>query len=373
MNAGVSQNWIQAANAGDIPSPALLVYPDRIEENVRRMVQMAGEVDRLRPHIKTHKLPEILRIQMSHGIRRFKTATIAETEMVASCGAEAVLLAYQPVGPNVARLIELGRRFPGTRFATIADSLTALNALSQSCTAAKIVLDVFLDIDCGMHRTGVPPDERAAELYRSITGLTGLRSAGLHAYDGHIHDADLGARERRCEEGFQPVLELRRNLERQGFAVPKVIAGGTPTFPIHARRDGVECSPGTCVLWDAGYSTKLPDLKFELAAVLLTRVISKPGSKRLCLDLGHKAVASEMPHPRVVFPALPDAQFISHSEEHLVIETEAADSYAVGQVLYGIPWHVCPTVALHNEAVVVKNGRAEARWKVVARQRSLTV
>src|SRR5207302_169959 len=83
-------------------------------------------------------------------------------------------------------------------------------------------------------------------------------------------------------------------------------AGGTPTFPIHARRADLECSPGTCVFWDASSASKLPDLSFLPAALVLTRVISKPAPDRLCLDLGHKALASEMPHPRVQFLNLPD-------------------------------------------------------------------
>src|SRR5579862_8995026 len=108
--------WYQVANIGEVPSPALLIYPDRVEENVRRMLSMAVDVGRLRPHIKTHKLPEVVRMQLAQGITRFKAATIAEAEMAAAGGAPDVLLAYQPVGPNVARLVELTRRFPTTTF-----------------------------------------------------------------------------------------------------------------------------------------------------------------------------------------------------------------------------------------------------------------
>jgi D-serine deaminase-like pyridoxal phosphate-dependent protein len=162
-------------------------------------------------------------------------------------------------------------------------------------------------------------------------------------------------------------------LEREKIPVPRVVTSGTPTFPMHARRDGVECSPGTCVFWDAGYARKLPDLDFLPAAVLLTRVVSKPTANRLCLDLGHKAVASEMPHPRVIFFDLNDCTPVVHSEEHLVLETPEAERYTVGDVLYGIPWHICPTVALHSEVVVVRNARAEERWKVAARDRTLTI
>jgi D-serine deaminase-like pyridoxal phosphate-dependent protein len=114
-------------------------------------------------------------------------------------------------------------------------------------------------------------------------------------------------------------------------------------------------------------------MDFLNAALVLTRVVSKPGGNRLCLDLGHKAIASENPHPRAVFLNLPDAQAVSHSEEHLVIESERARQIELGACLYGVPWHVCPTVALHSEAVIVRGGRARERWGVVARSRRLTV
>ncbi|MFO1500324.1 MAG: D-TA family PLP-dependent enzyme [Verrucomicrobiota bacterium] len=371
--SAASQTWHTIANVEEVPSPALLLYPDRIEENIRRMIALADGVSSLRPHVKTHKLPELVRMQMAQGISRFKTATIAETEMVASCGAAEVLLAYQPVGPNVRRLLELKRRFPATRLGALVDDPAALRHLADAFGPANLILDVWLDVDCGMHRTGIAPGPAAVELYQEMGRLPGINPTGLHAYDGHLHDSDPTLRQRRCEEAFAPVLQLQRALTSPGGPGPRLIAAGTPTFPCHARRSGVECSPGTCVLWDAGYSTKLPDLDFLHAALVLTRVVSRPGPDRLCLDLGHKAIASENPHPRVHFLGHPEAKAVMHSEEHLVIEMPGAARYAVGDCLYGVPWHICPTVALHAEAVTVKHGRAEARWQIRARQRSLTV
>jgi D-serine deaminase-like pyridoxal phosphate-dependent protein len=183
----------------------------------------------------------------------------------------------------------------------------------------------------------------------------------------------VGDRTEACNRSYEAVEWLRGQVLASGFSVPKVVAGGTPTFPMHARREGVECSPGTCVLWDAGYARKLPDLEFLPAATLLARVVSRPGAARLCLDLGHKAVASEMPHPRVVFPDLPDARAVMHSEEHLVIDTARAAQFPVGTVLHGIPWHVCPTVALHSEVYVARAGRTSETWPVVARARKITI
>jgi D-threonine aldolase len=368
----MNDHWYEIANAGDVPSPGLLIYADRVEENLRRMIAIIGDVKRLRPHIKTHKMPEMIRLHLAHGVRKFKCATIAEAEMAAENGAEDVLFAYQPVGPNVNRLLELCARFPGVRFGCVADNAGSITALSAAASRGGTRLEVLLDLDIGQHRTGIAP-EHALDLYRLLATSAGLTAGGLHAYDGHIHDTDVAQRTAACEAAFAPVEMLRRKLEREGMPVPRVVTSGTPTFPIHARRENVECSPGTCVFWDAGYAQKTPDLDFLPAAVLFTRVVSKPTANRLCLDLGHKAVASEMPHPRVVFLNLNDATPVVHSEEHLVIETPHAGNFAVGDCVYGIPWHVCPTVALHSEAIVVRNARAEERWRVTARDRVLTI
>jgi len=366
-------DWYTVTNVDQVPSPALLVYPDRVEQNIRRMIEIAGGVARLRPHMKTNKLPEVVRMQIDQGITRFKCATIAEAEVAAMCAAPDVLLAYQPVGPNVQRLVQLVKKYPATKFSALVDDEGAIVALSKAASAAGVTLDFYLDLDCGMHRTGVAPGPRAVELYRLLSSSPGLRAAGLHVYDGHIRDSEIAARTASCDAAFAQLTALRDQLVSAGLSVPAIVAGGTPTFPIHARRPGVQCSPGTSVFWDLGYETLLPDLDFTSAVLVLTRVISKPSAKILCLDLGHKAIASESPHPRVELLGLSDARAIGHSEEHLTIETDRADEFPVGTPLYGIPWHICPTVALHQEAVVIRNGRAEERWQVVGRARTITV
>jgi len=371
----VQRPWYQLDNEKDVPSPGLLIYRERVVENISRMLAIvAGDVSRLRPHVKTHKIPEIVAFHIERGITRFKCATIAEAEMLATAGAADILLAYQPVGPNVQRLVELIQKVPKAAFSIVVDNERSIRDISDALSKARLKLDTFLDIDCGMHRTGVLPDQRASELYGLLARSPGLRAAGLHAYDGHLHETDPALRARNCELALAPVLALRAELRKQGLSVPRIVAGGTPTFPFHARREAeVDCSPGTCVLWDYGYSSRLPDLEFLHAALVLTRVVSKPGTNRVCLDLGHKAIASENPHPRVHLPQVPDAKFVMHSEEHLLIETPEADSFEIGQALYGIPWHVCPTVALHSEAVVVTGRKAEQQWNIPARARRLTI
>lgn len=355
--------WFQLQNEADIPSPALLIYRKRVEENFRAMLQIAGGPERLRPHIKTHKMAAMMERQLALGIAKYKCATLKEAELAATCGATDVLVAYQPVGPNVRWLRELTRAFPATRFSALADDPQAAREIADAGQS----IELLVDLDIGQHRTGIPPDARAVELYRLIATTPGLRAGGLHAYDGHLDGSDPAE----CDALFAPVERLRAQLLAEGLPVPRVVAGGSPTFPFHARRRDVECSPGTCVFWDAGYAKKCPSLPFVPAALVLTRVVSRPGPNLLCLDLGHKAIASEMPHPRVVFPQLPDVAPVTHSEEHLVLETPRAAEFPVGTALYGIPWHICPTVALHAQALVVQNGRVVTAWPVAARSRIL--
>jgi D-serine deaminase-like pyridoxal phosphate-dependent protein len=369
----MSAEWYRVGNEAEIPSPALLLYRARIDRNIRRMLEIAGGPQRLRPHVKTHKLPQLVRAQTAVGISKFKCATIAEAEMTASAGAREVMLAMQPIGPAIYRLFELMRRFSSVRFSTIVDSEEAITALGKAAKKANLSLEVFLDLDCGMHRTGVAPGAEAVRLYRRITQASGLSTGGLHVYDGHLHEADAGVRAQQCEAAFAPVIAFRDELRRTGLNVPALIAGGSPTFAIHAGHADRELSPGTTVLWDFGYGDKFPELGFETAAILLTRVISKPDGNRLCLDLGHKAIAAENPHPRVRLLELPEASAVMHSEEHLVIETPDAARFAIGQCLHGIPRHVCPTVALHSEAWVVEGGAATEQWPIAARARRLTV
>jgi D-serine deaminase-like pyridoxal phosphate-dependent protein len=365
--------WFAVENAESIPSPALLLYPDRIHENLREMIRIVGDKNRLRPHIKTHKLAEVVRMQLEQGITKCKCATIAEAEMAAGAGARDVLIAYPLVGPNVTRLLRLAKAFPKTLFSCVADDASAISLLSRTCVDAGQEIDVLLDVDSGQHRTGVEPGAGAGALYRLLANSTGLRPGGLHAYDGHLHEPDLEKRTELCQKSFSAVEEFRRELLASGLPVPRVVAGGTPTFPLHAKNPTVECSPGTCVLWDFGYAQQFRDLHFLNAALVLTRVVSKPGKNRLCLDLGHKAIAAESPPPRASFLNLPDSTAVSHSEEHLVVQTTQADRFTVGDCLYAVPSHICPTVALYSEAIVVRDGRANESWRIVARERRLTV
>jgi D-serine deaminase-like pyridoxal phosphate-dependent protein len=358
-------------DASELLSPGLLVYRGVVRQNLHDMVAMARGAARLRPHVKTHKMAEIVRMAESIGIRKHKCATLAEAEMVAAAGGGDVLIAYPLVGPNLKRFTNLVRGYRNTTFRATVDDPDSARALSEAVAGLGRTIPVLVDLEIGMGRTGIEPGEAAAELYALVDRLPNLDADGLHAYDGHIHESDVAERRKTAQAGMERVLALRERLLKRGQDVPRVVLGGTPTFPIHAELDipGVECSPGTIVLHDHGYSTRYPDLKFTPAALLLTRVISRPRPGRLCLDLGHKAVAADPTGARARLLDIEDARPVIHSEEHLVIETAQADRTAVGTPLLAIPTHICPTVALHRRVDVIEDGELVGRWEVTARDR----
>ncbi|MCC7336781.1 MAG: D-TA family PLP-dependent enzyme [Pirellulaceae bacterium] len=367
----------QLADPSSLITPCLLVYPHLVRKNLAETIRIAGSAQRLRPHVKTHKTPQIVHMELAAGITKHKCATLSEARMLAECRAPDVLIAYPQVGPAVTRLGELVDQFPATRFSTVVDNATSLKQLEVEFEQHTEQLSVLVDVDTGMHRTGILLGDAADELYRQLSRSSVLAAGGLHVYDGQNHQSDVQERRAAVDSLFAPVLAMVERLAAGGVTVPKLVCGGTPTFPIFAELAKsktsveVECSPGTCVLTDFNYSNNYRDMAgFRPAAVLMTRVISKPFPGRVTVDLGYKAVASDPPAGRRChFLNLPDAKEIQHSEEHLVVESPAVDNLTVGDVLYVVPAHICPTVALHSHMIVVEDGRVVDRWRVTARDR----
>jgi D-serine deaminase-like pyridoxal phosphate-dependent protein len=355
----------------ELLSPSLLIYRQLVAQNIEAMIALARGPERLRPHVKTHKMADIVRMVESFGIRKHKCATITEAEMVAAAGGTDAMLAYPLVGPNLKRFTHLLRGYRSTTFRATVDHPDAARALAEAAEGLDRQIPVLVDLDVGMGRTGIDPGEPAAALYALIARLPQLVPDGLHAYDGHIHDSNPEARRRAAQPGLEKTLALRDRLLKQGLAVPRLVLGGTPTLPIYAELDipEAEFSPGTVIFHDDGYSSRYRDLPFTPAALLLTRVISHPRPGRLCLDLGYKAVAADPVGTRARLLDIVDAQTVLHSEEHLVVETPRAEKIPLGTPLLAIPTHICPTVALHRRAYVIDQGQVVDQWEVTARDR----
>jgi len=364
------------ADTSSVITPALVVFRDMVEQNLDHMVEIAGNASRLRPHCKTHKTSQIIRLEIERGITKHKCATFAEAEMLAEAGADDIFLAYSLVGPNIGRAVKFVQKYSSVAFSVTADHPKPIRLLGEAMTGAGASIGVLLDIDTGQHRTGITVGDAAAEIYQLIADTPGLIPNGFHVYDGHQHQESRDERREAVNAEFDKVLAFRDRVVAAGLPVPRLVCGGTASFPIYAEHSDptIEMSPGTCVYNDAGYGAHFPDMVFPPAALILTRVISRPTAERVTLDLGYKAVASDPPAgQRTVFPDLPDAVQVLQNEEHLVLETSRANDFEPGDELLAIPRHICPTSALHRAVYVVSGGEIVEQWDVASRDRWLTI
>ena len=364
-------------NPDSIFSPSLVLFRDMLAQNIDRMIEIAGSLQRLRPHCKTHKMSEVARMQLDRGITKQKAATLAECEMLALAGCRDIVLAYNLVGPNIQRAVEFLKLYPDVQFAATADDRAMIDALSSALSAAGLSMSLLLDLNPGRDRTGLPCGEEAAALYEHIANSPGLEPGGFHFYDGHQHQHTMEERRDAVRKEWDKAAVFRDQLIGQGLPVPRIVCGGTPTFPVFAEieDEAIELSPGTCIFHDTGYGENFPDITgFVPAQLLLTRVISRPTANRVTFDCGTKSIATDPPMGnRMFFPDLPDGQQVLHNEEHLVVETENAKDWKPGDWTLAIPRHVCPSTALHKEVTVIENGEIVDHWTVASRDRQLTV
>lgn len=351
-----------------LQTPALVVYMDRVRENVQRILAIVGGADRWRPHLKTTKIPDVWTELLRAGVRHFKCATTREAALmldVAAAFGERVdlLVAYPHRGPSLRRLGELAADTPSD--------------VSVLCEDAALIADVpgslgvFVDLNPGMNRTGVPLGD--LKEVAAIARGAGERFRGLHFYDGHVHQQDLEQRRAAVFAGYEQLLEVVAGLDLQGARPAEVVTAGTPAFH-HALQfekfDHVpfvhRVSPGTVVYHDGRSEQLNPDVALAPAAVVLSRVISHPAADVVTCDAGSKSIAAEAGDPCALALGRSDLTALQPSEEHLPLRCAGARP-ARGQVLLLIPRHVCPTVNLAEQAVIVEAGQAPRVVAVSAR------
>jgi D-serine deaminase-like pyridoxal phosphate-dependent protein len=371
----MEENWWKINSETRVDTPFLAVYEERIQSNIERLiVSVNGNTQRLRPHIKTHKIGEILDLFKTYNINKVKCATIAEAELAAIHQIKDILLAYQPVGIKKERWISLIKKYPNSIFSTIVDNFESAKALNEIALENDLTLNVYLDLNTGMNRTGISTSENWNALIIAIIHLKNLQFEGIHIYDGHLK-GDLEQRTAAASNSFFSIKEKLEEIQQMLDYELKIVAGGSNTFPFYATEENVECSPGTFVFWDSNYQIHLPEQNFESALVIVGTIISKPTNTTFCIDIGYKAVSSENPiDKRLVI--LNDENLIptAHSEEHLIIENRGKNEYAIGDIIYAIPYHVCPTCALYDSVQVVNSQHQICdQWLVAARRRKINI
>jgi D-serine deaminase-like pyridoxal phosphate-dependent protein len=358
----------------DVMTPALVVYPEIISSNIERTLELLdGDPDRWRVHIKTAKLGYTIGMMVERGMRNFKCATTLELLVACQCGAADVLLAYPTIGANARRVREIADQFPSVRLSVLAENAEQVRQWQGSR------LGVFLDINPGMNRTGIEQGHggEVVSLVRAI-GACGLELRGLHYYDGQHRAPDERERTAAAHAGYDRLFEIVRELVRSGVQVPEVITAGTTTLPCSLSYHGFRnsgfihrVSPGTVVYSDASSLAQLTEeYGYRPAVLVLTRVVSHPRAGIATCDAGHKSVSADAGVPTCVVVGHPELTPLSPSEEHLPLEVEGgAAGPQIGEPLYLVPRHVCPTVNNFDHALLVRNGKIESMERVSARGR----
>ena len=277
----------------------------------------------------------------------------------------------QPVGINIHRFFELMVQYPNSSFSTIVDNEEIILKMNTLASEKKLQVSLWLDINNGMNRTGITPNNEAVLLYQKMSVVLNLIAKVCMYMMAIFMSLTLTYAQQICDKDFDLVVALKSQIEQLGIKIKTIVAGGTPTFPIHIKRDNIEVCPGTPLLWDQGYADTYKDLKFLPAAVLVGAIVSKPSDNLICLNLGHKSVAAEMPPPRLKSLNFEKLEHISHSEEHLVVECVESKEYAIGTICYAIPTHICPTVLKYDTVLTVIDGTITGHWNIAARDHIL--
>jgi D-serine deaminase-like pyridoxal phosphate-dependent protein len=342
----------------ELDTPVLVVDLDRVEHNVRRLQAYCDEHGlALRPHVKTHKLPQLAQLQLDAGAAGLACQKLGEAEVMADAGFDDLLVTFPVLGPaKTERLAALARR---ARIGVAADSEAVADGISRSVAAVGAEVVVLVDCDTGYGRTGVQSPAAAVELARHVAGLPGLRFGGLATYPSTPATAGW-------------LREAVEAVERAGLEVERVSGGGTPlAYRTHELGIVTELRAGTYVYGDracaANGSVPLDDCALHVVAT----VVSRPTLDRAIVDAGSKALTSDLAAGADGYGRLlehPEADIVQLSEEHGWLDvSRCARPPELGEVVTILPNHACAATNLYDEVVVHRSGEVLDTWPVAAR------
>ncbi len=362
----------------DLDTPSLLIDLDALERNVAQMQRVAdGAGVRLRPHTKTHKCPEIARMQLSAGAAGITVAKLGEAEVMVEAGVDDILVAYPIVGEaKLARLRALAER---AAVRTTTDSVEVAEGLARVGRDLGRPIPVLVEVDTGLHRLGRPPGPPTVELVMELERIRGIEVVGLLTHAGHAYRA-TGAQELRAiaEREGRDLVQTAERCAAAGLPLREISVGSTPTARIVAGVAGVtEIRPGTYVFNDVQQMRLGVADEGSCAARVLVTVVAHPTAERFVLDAGTKAFTSDgadgaggAPFPgRGVVVGRPELRLDFMNEEHTVGHRTGRDDVRIGERLEVIPLHVCSTVNLFDEAVGVRAGAVERTFAIAGRGR----
>ncbi len=358
----------------EVDTPALVIDLDAFERNIAALNQaLSGRTIRVRAHAKTHKCPEIALRQIAAGAVGVCCQKVSEAEALVEGGVKDVLVSNEVVGAQkLGRLARLAKR---ARIGICVDHAEQVAALGAAAKAEGAQLDVYVEIDVGARRCGVPPGEAAVVLARQISATPGLRFMGLQAYQGSAqHVRTMEERRAKISAAAAGAKTTRAMLEAAGIPCPIVTGAGSGSFMFEAESGAYdELQPGSYIFMDADYAKNewaAPMPRFEHSLFVLATVMSRPTAERAVLDAGLKASSVDSGLPTLW--QRPGLEFTKASDEHGVVEIrDAAAAPALGDKLLLVPGHCDPTVNLYDWYVCVRGGMTagtvEALWPITAR------
>ena len=357
-------------NLETILTPRLVVFEDRLDDNIQRMSQLLAKagtgytLDSLMPHAKTHKSIWVTRKLINAGIANFK-ASPNEVEMLLAAGAKSIFVAYPLLKNQALRLAELADQYRDIMFFVQASNTILMEWLMAAARQYDIRWHYFIDVDVGMGRTGIAPDD-VQDFYNHVPQSEYLQFAGIHAYDGHNQSAHPGEREQESQRSMSHVIRIVSEMEKVCFSIPRIVVGGTPSFLFDlevlakARLDcEIILSPGTWIYFDTKSQAMMPDT-FQVAAMVIAQIIDLPGNGTATLNVGHKRIAIDQ--GPVDYLSIAGARPVQCSEEHTVIALTAGQRVCIGDYVLLSPRHVCSTVNLWDSFIVINaDGKIKMR------------
>jgi D-serine deaminase-like pyridoxal phosphate-dependent protein len=356
-----------------LDTPAALVDLDRVERNISNWQSWMDRHNvRFRPHVKTHKVPEIALLQMAAGACGITCAKVSEAEPFAAAGIRDICIAYPVFGEvKWKRIAELARQ--GVRVTINCDHVAAAKGLSNAAQSVGVTIYLHIDVDSGLHRGGIPANDTKSiqRLARDIQKLPGVEFNGITTYRGHAYENASDPQEAGHEEA-RLLVEVAENLRAAGIVVPNVTAGSTPTGKYVAEVPGItEVRAGTYVFNDLMQVSIGSASEDGLALSVLCTVTSLGQNGRVTVDGGSKTFSGDVPQSADRLPiarAVDLPIFLERlSEEHGVGRTERP--VELGSKLRFFPYHACTCVNMSDKIVGIRNDRVEVVWPVKARGR----
>ncbi len=349
----------------ELETPALCLDLDAYRRNVARMVRYIVTDHHLnwRPHMKGQKAVELAREAIAAGAIGVTCATLYEAEAMVSGGIGGVLIANQIAGARkLARLARL-QRTSAVMAAT--DSLEHAQALNEAALAEGTAVPVLIELNVGMHRSGIAPGEPTVALAKAIVAMKGLRLAGLMGWEGHVLAFEDEAKREKITTAMQALTASAAQCRAAGIVIEIVSASGSGTFRMSAPLEGItEVQAGGGVFSDLSY--RKWGLDHEFALTILTRVVSRPSATRVIVDGGFKTMSVQHGLPQPL--GIPPVRNLALSAEHGNIELELPDdSLQVGDPVSFVPGYTDSTLCLHDEMCVLREGKLEAVWTIPGR------